>query len=162
MEEPAPQIDEDREGRLEKNPEGETERKRRKGTGTGRIVRLEKSGESPAQPSTERKSEGCGPHPEAGYCPAQRGGAIRRIRGRKLPERRVRRYGRSERIGGRSVLNRESESQPGWNVPECPVETRSNWWTAENSVPVQAGNGGSDPVWRRKPAVATRLRLPPV
>jgi len=126
MEEPAPQIDEDREGRLEKNPEGETERKRRKGTGTGRIVRLEKSGESPAQPSTERKSEGCGPPPEAGYCPAQRGGAIRRNSRAKAPGttgppvRTIRKDRRTERpqSGERKSTRLECSRMPRGNAEQ--------------------------------------------
>jgi len=75
MDEPTPRIDEGRENHLERTrparPKGSVGRK----SGTGKIARLEKRGESPAPPWSARTGGGERSSPEEGFCPF--GGARR-------------------------------------------------------------------------------------
>jgi len=75
MDLPTPRIDEGWEHHLERTrsakPKGSVGRK----SGTGKIARLEKRGESPAPPLSERTGGGERSSPEEGFCPS--GGARR-------------------------------------------------------------------------------------
>jgi len=126
---------------------------------TGRVPKLEMSGEPPAQPKPERDAAGCGPPLRPGTARTKGRGdpLVMKVKALRTagPTIRTRRFGTLE--GGASST-RKSESHSGESAPDLEEQYFADRWSVEYHSRLTPGTGPGRTAPRRKPVVSSRPR----